>query len=207
MPRGGFFPIPIFTLFDDSGNIVAGGKIYFYAAGTTTHKPVYHDVNLLSEWTQPIVTDSAGRATSGVYGRGFYDVSAYDASDILLWRMENIEIYSISEFVRSNILPKTTAQEIRDELDIDDTRTDRHKHSYQLSIPDTTPNEIADGTNTGFSTTEYFISATLKVWINGALYAKDIDYTEDADRKGYHFSSWAPRAGARIQHEYLVDIS
>ena len=44
--------------FDNSGNVLTGGKIYTYAAGTTTPQVTYTTVN-------PIILDAAGRVPSG----------------------------------------------------------------------------------------------------------------------------------------------
>lgn len=63
MATGSYSPYPAFTLFDNSGNIVSGGKIFTYLAGTSTKTPTYTNVSLSSSNTNPIVTDSAGRAT------------------------------------------------------------------------------------------------------------------------------------------------
>jgi hypothetical protein len=51
--------------FDNSGIPLAGGKIYTYAAGTTTPAPTYTTVNGNVFHTNPIVLDSAGRLPSG----------------------------------------------------------------------------------------------------------------------------------------------
>ena len=49
-------------LFDDAGNPLAGGKIYFFAGGTLTPLNTYSDAGLTSVNANPVVCDSAGRA-------------------------------------------------------------------------------------------------------------------------------------------------
>jgi hypothetical protein len=39
---------------------LVGAKIYVYVTGTTTPQAVYHDSDLNTAWTQPIVTNAAG---------------------------------------------------------------------------------------------------------------------------------------------------
>lgn len=51
--------------FDNNGVILTGGKIYTYAAGTTTPAPTYTTVNGNVSHTNPIILDSAGRLPAG----------------------------------------------------------------------------------------------------------------------------------------------
>jgi hypothetical protein len=47
--------------FDDSGEVLTGGYIQFYASGTTTPIDTYADVNLTIENEWPVPLDSSGR--------------------------------------------------------------------------------------------------------------------------------------------------
>lgn len=60
-------PNPWFTGFDDDGNIVPGGLLFTYAAGSSTKKNTYTDVLGAVANTNPIVLDNAGRVPSGLY--------------------------------------------------------------------------------------------------------------------------------------------
>jgi hypothetical protein len=51
--------------FDNSGVILSGGKIYTYAAGTTTNQTTYTSSSGSTSQTNPIILDSAGRVPSG----------------------------------------------------------------------------------------------------------------------------------------------
>jgi hypothetical protein len=51
--------------FDNNGNILTGGLIYTYAAGTTTPAATYTTYTGLTAHTNPIVLDSAGRVPGG----------------------------------------------------------------------------------------------------------------------------------------------
>lgn len=57
-----------------------------------------------------------------------------------------------------------------------------------------------------FSTSETFVPATLKVFLNGLLQEEGAlnDYTEDGDCNGYSFNS-PPRTGDVIQHFYIAE--
>jgi hypothetical protein len=60
-PIGGFAA----QFFDNNGVILSGGKIYTYAAGTTTPRATYTSVSGATPHSNPIVLDSAGRVPSG----------------------------------------------------------------------------------------------------------------------------------------------
>lgn len=60
-PLGGFAG----QFFDNNGVILSGGKIYTYAAGTTTPQATYTSSSGVIPHTNPIVLDSAGRVPGG----------------------------------------------------------------------------------------------------------------------------------------------
>lgn len=47
--------------FDDNGDPLAGGKIYFYETGTTTLATTYSDEAETTENANPVILDAAGR--------------------------------------------------------------------------------------------------------------------------------------------------
>jgi hypothetical protein len=51
--------------FDNNGTPLSGGKLYSYAAGTTTPQATYTSVTGLTAHTNPIVLNSAGRVATG----------------------------------------------------------------------------------------------------------------------------------------------
>lgn len=51
--------------FDNNGDPLAGGKIYTYAAGTTTPQTTYTSSSGATPHTNPIILDSAGRVATG----------------------------------------------------------------------------------------------------------------------------------------------
>jgi hypothetical protein len=51
--------------FDNNGNPLTGGKLYSYAAGTTTPQTTYTSASGSTAHTNPIVLDSAGRVAAG----------------------------------------------------------------------------------------------------------------------------------------------
>ena len=63
MPTGTYSPDPVFIGEDAAGVTIPGGKLFTYVAGTTTKITTHTDVGLTSANTNPIILDSAGRAT------------------------------------------------------------------------------------------------------------------------------------------------
>lgn len=60
-PIGGYAA----QFFDNNGVILSGGKIYTYAAGTTTPQATYTNASGATPHSNPIVLDSAGRVPGG----------------------------------------------------------------------------------------------------------------------------------------------
>jgi hypothetical protein len=60
-PIGGFAA----QFFDNNGVILSGGKIYTYAAGTTTPQTSYTSASGVTPHSNPIILDSAGRVPGG----------------------------------------------------------------------------------------------------------------------------------------------
>jgi len=60
---GTVMPSPKFYCLDNNGAIVSGAKLFTYASGTTTKLDTYTDATLATPNANPVVCDSAGRAT------------------------------------------------------------------------------------------------------------------------------------------------
>lgn len=61
--QGTAMPQAKFTAFDNAGLVVAGGKLCSFASGTTTPAPTYTDSSLSTPNPNPVIMDSAGRAS------------------------------------------------------------------------------------------------------------------------------------------------
>ncbi len=82
-------PPPKLQLFDANGNPLVGGKLYSYAAGTTTPLATYTDSTETSANTNPVILDSRGEA--GVWlGSSLYKLALYSATDVLIWSVDNV---------------------------------------------------------------------------------------------------------------------
>lgn len=79
-------------LFDNSGNVLTGGKIYTYAAGTTTPAVTYTSSTGLVANTNPIIANAAGRITGEIWlsAGQEYKFILKTSDDVLLGTYDNI---------------------------------------------------------------------------------------------------------------------
>lgn len=97
-------PAPVLQFFDNSGLPVASGKLCTYAATTTTPQTTYNDPDLAGGHanTNPIVLDSAGRITTGLYLTAvnykfvlFTGGTAATCDGVTLWTRDNVPAVSL----------------------------------------------------------------------------------------------------------------
>lgn len=92
MAIGTLLPAPFVGL-DNNGNPVSGGKLYTYAAGSTTPLTTYSDASLTTPNLNPVILDSAGRATVFLQQRAYKFVLTTSA-DVELWTRDNVLAYA-----------------------------------------------------------------------------------------------------------------
>jgi hypothetical protein len=97
--------------FDNAGNVLTGGKLQTYLAGTTTPQPAYTTSAGNVPWSNPIILDAAGRVsgsgeiwlTDGIQ----YKFILRDSNDVLIATYDNIN------GINSNFVAFTNQQEIQ----------------------------------------------------------------------------------------------
>ena len=82
-------PTPKLQFFDLNGAPLSGGKLYTYAAGTTTPLASYTDLTGNIANTNPIILDSRGEANVWLSG-DVYKFALYDSTNVLIWTVDNI---------------------------------------------------------------------------------------------------------------------
>jgi hypothetical protein len=104
-PIGGFAA----QFFDNNGVILSGGKIYTYAAGTTTPQASYTSALGITPHSNPIILDSAGRVPGGeiwLTDGLVYKFVIETATSILIGTYDNIT------GVNSNFVNYTVQEEV-----------------------------------------------------------------------------------------------
>jgi len=88
----GLTPSPKQQIFGSDGLPLVGGKIYTYAAGTSTPIATYTDYTAATPNTNPIILDSLGQANIWLLNTTSYKFIVKDADDVLLYTVDNIAI-------------------------------------------------------------------------------------------------------------------
>ena len=81
--------VPKLQFFDNNGNPLVGGKLYTYAAGTTTPLATYTDASAGTPNTNPIILDSRGEANVWLSATTYKFVLT-DSTDATIWTVDNI---------------------------------------------------------------------------------------------------------------------
>jgi hypothetical protein len=96
---------------DNSGNVLTGGKIFTYAAGTTTNQATYTTSAGNIPHSNPIILDASGRVPSGgeiwLTDGSSYKFILRDSNDVLIATYDNIS------GINSNFVAFTNEQEIQ----------------------------------------------------------------------------------------------
>lgn len=89
--------------FDNNGNPLSGGKLYTYAAGTSTPAVTYTSSSGSAANANPIILNSAGRPPAQIWlvANSTYKLVLADANDVVLWTMDNIP--GIASFATTTI--------------------------------------------------------------------------------------------------------
>jgi hypothetical protein len=85
-------PSPKLQFFGTNGLPLVGGKLYTYAAGTTTPIATYTDHTAANLNTNPVILDSAGQAGVWLTDTITYKYTLTDANDVLLFTVDYVSI-------------------------------------------------------------------------------------------------------------------
>lgn len=86
-------PSPKAQFLDANGNPLVGGKVYTYAAGTTTPLATFTDASATTPNTNPVILDSRGECNLWFSTATSYKVILKDANDVTQWSVDNIATY------------------------------------------------------------------------------------------------------------------
>jgi hypothetical protein len=85
-------PTPKLQFFGSDGLPLVGGKLYTYAAGTTTPLATYTDHTANTSNTNPVILDSAGEADVWLPETTAYKYVLKDADDVTLYTVDYISV-------------------------------------------------------------------------------------------------------------------
>jgi hypothetical protein len=86
-------PQPKAQFFDANGSPLVGGKVYTYAAGTTTPLATFTDASATTPNTNPVILDSRGECNLWFATATSYKVVLESATNVLQWSVDNIATY------------------------------------------------------------------------------------------------------------------
>lgn len=82
-------PVPKLQFLDANGNPLVGGKLYSYAAGTTTPQPTYTDYGGAVANANPVILDSRGEASVWL-DASLYKLKLTTSTDVEVWTVDNV---------------------------------------------------------------------------------------------------------------------
>jgi hypothetical protein len=91
---------------DRQGNLLVGGKVWTYSAGTNLPKETYLDRNALTPASNPIVLDGEGKAV--IFASGSYKFVIQDADGAAIKIMDGFTYRDASEALSSALTVSTT---------------------------------------------------------------------------------------------------
>lgn len=123
---------------DSNGVPLAGGKLYSYAAGTTTPQATYTDETAGTPNTNPVILNSAGKASVWL-GSLAYKFMLKDSLGNLIWTVDNVSIINPASIdktkIASNIAGSGLAQNLVSlALDVQTDNTTIQITGNQLAI-------------------------------------------------------------------------
>lgn len=131
-------PTPKTQFIGADGVPLAGGKVYTYAAGTTTPQPTYTDSTGATANSNPIILDARGEANIWL-GEATYKFRLTDSVDVEIWTVDYIAAptTAVSPVLTGNVTISTDSS--GPALKITQTGTGPVLRVQDSADPDTTP--------------------------------------------------------------------
>lgn len=112
------FVSPVQQFMDMNGNPLAGAKVYFFQAGTSTPKAAYQDSAGVTPHTHPAIADGSGRLLAYLTEGEAYKVDVFTALDVHAgtpWPVDQVTAYglnpnTVTDYATGDLLTNTAAQ-------------------------------------------------------------------------------------------------
>lgn len=109
--------------FDAVGNPLSGGKVYTYAAGTSTPLATYSDAAGTIPNANPVILNARGEATI-YWADANYKVTLRDSTDGLIWTQDNVDGSQVADLLDdlsanggAGLVGTDSGNTVQDELD------------------------------------------------------------------------------------------
>ena len=144
-------PTPKMQFESASGVPLSGGKVYTYAAGTTTPQATYTDYTGATPNANPVILDSRGEAAIWL-GSASYKFKLTDANDVEIWVVDYISAPTsgVSPILSGNVIIDSDTPGVA--LKITQTGTGAVLRVQDSADPDATPFIIDNAGNVGIGT-------------------------------------------------------
>jgi len=86
-----------------NGQMLSLGKVYTYAAGTTSAKSLYTDAEMTEIASNPLTLDLNGRYVA--YGDGLYKFVVKNSIDTTIFTADDVDLTSVEDFSTGNVSP------------------------------------------------------------------------------------------------------
>lgn len=160
---------------DNSGNPLAGGKLYTYTAGSTTPRASYTTSAGSTPHTNPIVLDSYGRIPSGgevwLTEEVSYKFVLYTSLDVLLATWDNIAGMTSTGYIATEIAAGVVTAGAYTDSELVDFVADAHTWALAQTMTGgvTFPSPAADTRTVTGTNLPYYEEGTFTLTISASL--------------------------------------
>lgn len=192
-------PVPRMRFTDANGNVLAGGKLYSYAAGTTTPLATYTDQTEGTQNANPVILDANGEAAIWV-GTSSYKFVLKTSADVTVWTVDAVQHIANSEIITAKIADgAVTTDKIAANAITSSKIADNAVDTSELAANAVTSVKIQNNAVTEAKIADTVVT-TAKLAANAVTYAKMAD-------RAVTTNGTDPGAGGISQSAAIADVN